>query len=416
MQDTLHEAATAAGGGAKLDLGALARGLLEDCLNAMMEEQASELAAATGTQRNGHRERTLDTAIGTIRLRVPKLREGTYFPEDVVSRWSRTDTALAQAVCDLWTAGASTRKIEALAADLGVESMSRSRVSRLCAALDGEVGQLRARDLSARRWPYLWLDACYVPCREAGAPRSVGVVVAAACDDTGHRRVVGVERVDTESYVSWRDFLVSLRKRGLSGVRLVVSDAHAGLVRAVREVMCGAAWQRCIAHLERDVAARCRRRGDGRAAVAALSAAFRETDPALVRAGYDRAAGLLGGVDPRGAELLEGAREDALAYLALPRAHARWLRTNNVMERLNREIKRRTDSVQVFPSADSLVRLVGAVCLDQDDAWLVARNFIDARTLAGELQAAPGEGPSEEDLASVLLAVGEAFDRKRRAA
>ena len=415
MNDTLHEAAPAASGDT-IDLGALARGLLEDCLNAIMEEQASEMAEATGTQRNGYRERTLDTAVGTLRLRIPKLRAGTYFPDDVVSRWSRTDTALARTVCDLWTAGASTRKIEKIAADLGVESMSRSRVSRLCAALDAEVGELRRRDLSAHSWPYLWLDATYVPCREAGLPRSVGVVVAVACDDTGHRRVVGMERVDTESYVSWRDFLVSLRKRGLSGVRLVVSDAHTGLTRAVREVMCGAGWQRCIAHLERDVAGRCARRGDGAAAVAALKAAFSESDPALVRAGYDRAVELLAAVDGRGAELLEDAREDALAYLALPREHARWLRTNNVMEPLNREIKRRTDSVQVFPSADSLVRLVGAVCLDQDDAWLAARNFIDARSLQGDVAAAPAPEPSEEDLASVLLAVGEAFDRKRRAA
>lgn len=401
-----------------LDLNAVARALLEGCLNAVMDEQASELAEATGTVRNGYRERRLDTAVGTLVLRVPKLRSGTYFPEDVVERWSRTDTALASVVLDAWVAGASTRRIEAIAADLGVRSLSRSRVSRLCAALDDEVAQLRGRDLSSSRWPYLWLDATYVSCREAGAARSVGLALAVACDDSGHRRVVGLERMDTESYAAWRDFLVSLRRRGLSGVSLVVSDAHEGLARAVREVFVGAAWQRCVAHLERNAAERCRRKGDGAAAVAALQAAFRESDPALVRAGYDRAAELLAARDPRGAELLGDARESALAYLAFPREHARWIRTNNLMERLNREVKRRADSVQVFPSGESMLRLVGAVCAEQDEEWACAKNFIDARTLSPGL--APGgpapEGPSAEDVASVLLAVGEAFDRKLRAA
>lgn len=154
---------------------------------------------------------------------------------------------------------------------------------------------------TSEEWPYLWLDATYVPCREAGAPRSVVLVTAVACSSSARRRVVGIECIDTESYLSWRGFLLSLRSRGLSGVRLVVSDAHEGLVRAVRESLPGAAWQRCIAHLERNVLERCHRRGDGSAAVAALKAAFAEADPALVRAGYRRAVGLLAAVDARAA-------------------------------------------------------------------------------------------------------------------
>lgn len=414
--DTLHEQDAPRRGDGTLDLNGIARSLLEGCLNAVMDEQASELAAELGVARNGYRERALDTCVGTITLRVPKLRGGTYFPEDVVSRWSRTDTALASAICDMWVSGVSTRKVERVAAEMGVESMSRSRVSRLCSSLDAEVSALRGRDLSSSEWPYLWLDATYVDCREAGEARSVGLVVAVACDSSARRRVVGVERVDTESYLSWRDFLLSLRRRGMSGVRLVVSDAHGGLARAVREVFQGASRQRCIAHLERNVEGRCRRRGDGAAAAAALKAAFRESDPALVRAGYDRAVELLAAVDERGAGLLEEARDQALAYLAFPREHSRWIRTNNVMERMNREVKRRTDVVQVFPSPESAVRLVGAVCLDQDDAWLSATNFIDARSLAGGLRAAEAPAPSEEDVRSVLVAVEEAFDRRRRAA
>ena len=225
-----------------------------------------------------------------------------------MARWSRTDTALASAVCDMWAAGISTRKVEAVASDLGLESMSRSRVSRLCEGLDGEVSEMRGADLSSGEWPYLWLDATYVPCREAGAPRSVALVTAVACSSSARRRVVGVECIDTESYLSWRAFLLSLRARGLSGVRLVTSDAHEGLVRAVREALPGAAWQRCIAHLERNVLERCRRKGDGSAAVAALKAAFAEADPALVRAGYRRAVELLAAVDARGGGAARGRR------------------------------------------------------------------------------------------------------------
>lgn len=412
--DTVHEEALAAAGvraDGTIDINAAMRSMLESLLNAAMDEQASEL----GVTRNGYRERSLDTCVGTVTLRIPKLREGSYFPEDVVSRWSRTDTALASAICDMWVSGVSTRKVEAVAAEMGVESMSRSRVSRLCASLDAEVAEMRSADLSAEAWPYLWLDATYVPCREAGAARSTALVTAVACSLSGVRRVVGLGRVDAESYLSWRDFLLGLRRRGLSGVRLVTSDAHEGLSRAVREVMVGAAWQRCVAHLERNVRDRCRARAAGDAGVAALKAALGERDPALVRAGYRRACELLAAVDPRGAGLLEDAAPSALAYLDFPREHAVWVRTNNVCERMNCEIKRRTRVVQVFPSFDSLVRLVGAVCCDQNDAWLAATNFMDRRTLAPGYEREPlPEEPGGRE--RVLRVVAEAFDRKLRAA
>lgn len=412
--ETVHEEALAAAGtraDGTIDINAALRSLLEGLLNAVMDEQASEL----GAPRNGYRERSLDTCVGTVTLRIPKLREGSYFPEDLVERWSRTDTALASAICDMWAAGVSTRKVEAVAAEMGVESMSRSRVSRLCAGLDAEVAEMRSADLSAEPWPYLWLDATYVPCREAGAARSAALVTAVACSLSGRRRVVGLACVDAESYLSWRDFLLGLRRRGLSGVRLVTSDAHEGLARAVREVLVGAAWQRCVAHLERNVRDRCRRRDVGGAAVAALKAALSERDPALVRAGYRRACELLAEVDARGAELLEDAEPSALAYLDFPREHAVWVRTNNVCERMNCEVKRRTRVVQVLPSRESLVRLAGAVCCDQNDAWLSATNFIDRRTLeAGyEREPLPGEPGGVE---RVLRLVGEAFDRRLRAA
>lgn len=208
------------------------------------------------------------------------------------------------------------------------------------------------------------VDATYVSCRDGGRVEGRAVVTAIAAGEDGSRRYVGLDYVDVESFDSWRGFLRGLRRRGVSGVSLVVSDAHPGLRRAVREVFPGSAWQRCVVHLERDVAGRLRRRDDRRRALATLSATFRERDPALVRAMYARAVEEVSAIDRRAGELLEDAREDALAYLSFPAEHRLKIRTNNVQERANREIKRRTDAVQVFPSSGSLVRLVGAALAD----------------------------------------------------
>lgn len=406
--DTLHENKA---NEPRLDLNSLARELLEGLLNTLMDEQVSELGAV----RNGYRERRLDTCVGSITLKIPKLREGTYFPNDIVEKWSRTDTALASAVCDMWTAGISTRKVEKVMSNMGIESMSRSRVSRLCKSLDAEIEEFINCDLSWQRWPYLWIDATYVPCREAGAARSTAIVSAVAAGEDGSRRIIALDSVDSESYHSWRDFLIRLRKRGFSGVRLVVSDAHAGLVRAVKEAFAGAAWQRCIAHLERNVMERCKRKGDGAAAVAALKTAFAQSDPALVKAGYAQAVKSLAAVDETGAELLEEAQPFALNYLAFPREHRFWIRTNNIQERMNAEIKRRTKVVQVFPSVASLIRLVGAVCCDQNDAWAAGKNFIDRRSLAEGYKSQGCESTSS-DTSRIMALVQEAFDRKRAAA
>ena len=399
-----------------LDLNAIARNLLESLLNEVMSEQATELCSEYGTLRNGYRERKLATCIGTITLKIPKLREGSYFPDDIVTRWSRTDTALASTICEMWVNGISNRKVEAVVEKLGIEKMSRSKVSRLCKALDEQISEMHTCSLSDKAWPYLWLDATYVKCREAGAARSTAVVVAVAADERAKRRVVGLRCIDSESYISWRDFLLDLRKRGMSGVQLVISDDHAGLVRAVREVMIGAGWQRCIAHLERNVIDRVKRRGTGAAAVAALKAAFAETKPALVRAGYNKACNLLREHDEAGASLLEDAREDALAYLAFPQEHRHWIRTNNICERINAELKRRTRVVQVFPSNESLIRLIGAVCCEQNDTWEVERYFIDAKTMTSLCPEEHKEEPDSTELARVIQLVEEAFERKLKVA
>lgn len=406
--NTLHEEAVPQ---PCINLNSLARDLLEELLNTLMDEQVSELGAV----RNGYRERRLDTCIGSVTLKIPKLREGTYFPNDIVEKWSRTDTALASTVCEMWASGISTRKVEKVMADMGVQSMSRSRVSRLCRGLDLEIEELRSCDLSWQRWPYLWIDATYVPCREAGAARSTAIVSAVAAGEDGSRRVIALDCVDCESYQSWRDFLLSLRTRGLAGIKLIISDAHAGLVRAVKESFPGAAWQRCIAHLERNVMERCKRKDTGAAAVAALKTAFAEEDPVLVEAGYTQAIRSLEEVDVRGAELLEEAQPFALNYLSFPREHKTWIRTNNIQERMNAEIKRRTRVVQVFPSVDSLIRLVGAVCCDQNDKWIAAKSFVDRRSLMAGYESKPRK-TKDEEIPRITELVREAFDRKRLAA
>ena len=399
-----------------LDLNAISKQLLESLLNTVMDEQASELCAIVGVARNGYRERELATCVGNITLRIPKLREGSYFPENIVERWSRTDTALASTICEMWVNGISNRDIDLVAKQMGLERIDKSQVSRLCKSLDEEISALRNGDLSGKMWPYLWLDATYVKCREAGAARSCAIVIAVAASEDAHRQIIGIDCIDTESYIAWRDFLISLRKRGMEGVKLVTSDDHLGLVRAIKEVMIGASWQRCIAHLERNVADRVRRKGVGNAAVKALKTAFAETEPCLVEAGYDKACELLRAHDSAGADLLEQAKPDALAYLDFPREHKSWIRTNNLCERLNGEIKRRTKPVQIFPSNESLMRLIGALCCEQNDEWAAKGNFMDAKKMK-ELTTQDNKAqPSPEEIGRVTRLVEEVFERTLKAA
>lgn len=395
-----------------IDLNTTAKTLLEDLLNTVMDEQAREL----GVPRNGYRHRSLDTALGKITLKIPKLRSGSYFPDDIVSRWSRTDTALASAICEMWVSGISTRKVEKALSELGVEQLSKSRVSRLAESLDFEVDQLRRENLSYTSWPYLWLDGTTVNCRDEGRVRQKVLVTAVALNSDGARRIVGIEGVDVESYISWRSFLLSLRKRGLLGVELVISDDHQGLVQAIKEVFNGCSWQRCIAHFERNVRDTYTKKNNGQAALAAIKQTFKQTNPALVRAGYERAIELVSEVDKKSAKLLEGAEAEVLTYLDFPLEHHRWIRTNNVQERMNEEIKRRIKVVVVFPSVESAIRLVGAVCCDQNDAWLSGRGFIDKETLQDDYEHQVMPDPQIGERIEAMRLIQEAFDNKRKAA
>ena len=362
-----------------VDIQSLLRLLAEQVVNAIMDEEADQLCGDGANSRNGYRNRTLETCVGTLNLRIPKLRTGSFFPEDVLERYQRVDRALVAAVAEMYATGTSTRKVQRIAEKMGIERLGRDRVSAIAATLDAEIADLAEGPLDARAIPYIWLDATYVKCRRGGRVASTAVVTAIGCDESGWRRVLGVSVVDTESYESWLGFLRKLRDRGATGTELVVSDAHGGLVRAIGEVFQGAAWQRCAVHLMRD----CMREAGSwqlrRRVGRIVSSVFRARDAATAVAMYHAACEMLEGCCPRAARVLEEAEPDALAYLDFPPSHWKRLRTNNVQERANRENKRGSRVVQVFPSESSLLRLVGAVMCDQAETWAGSRYFSERK-------------------------------------
>ena len=358
-----------------VNLRELVRRLAENVVNAIMDAEADQLCSGGANSRNGYRERNLVTCVGDITMRIPKLRSGSFFPEDVVERYQRVDRAVVSAVAEMYATGTSTRKVQRIAEKLGISRLSKDQVSTIAKGLDADVAELMGRDLADARTPYLWLDATYVKCRRDGRVASTAVVTAIGCDEGGWRRVLGLSVVDTESYDSWLGFLRRIKGRGVHGVQLVTSDAHKGLVNAVEEVFQGASWQRCAVHLMRDCMREAGSRQLKKRVGRIMSPAFRAKDAATARAMYHVACDMLRDCCPKAAAVAEEAEPDALAYLGFPPSHWKRLRTNNVQERANREIKRRSRVVQVFPSEESLERLVGAVMCEQDEIWSESRYF-----------------------------------------
>lgn len=389
------------------DIQELIRIMAEALVNEVMDAQAED-ACAGGNQRNGYRERTLITSVGPIDLHIPKLRRGSYFPEDLLVRYSRVDRAVVAAVSEMVTSGVSTRKVERIAAQMGIDRMSSSQVSRICESLDKIVEDLRARDLSEVAYPYIWLDATYIKCRDKGHVSSCALVTAIGAGADGYRRLLGLDAIDTESHAGWLAFLCSLGERGVTGVLCVTSDAHEGLRRAIEEVLPGAPWQRCVVHLMRNAASLASTRQKGPTLLAILHAVFAERDPDLVRELYHLACQDISGFCPKAAGLLEDAEADALAYLDFPHAHHRRLRTNDVQERANRELKRRSRVAQVFPSRRSLVRMLGAVFAEMDEDWASRRWFTEdsiAQATAPSKPTAPApacEGTAEEHARRII--------------
>ena len=370
--DKIHEIA---GGGALMprfddgmvNMTELIRVMAESLVNENMDAQADE-ACESGNQRNGYRERRLVTSVGTINLRIPKLRAGSYFPEDLIERYSRVDRAVIAAVSEMVADGVPARKARRAAQSMGTGRMGAGQMSRMCTSLDDAVADLQERDLSDVSYPYIWLDATYIKCRDAGRVQSTALVTAIGAGSGGYRRLLGLDAIDTESHGGWRAFLLSLRARGVDGVICVTGDAHGGLRRAIQEVFPGAAWQRCVVHLMRDAAGNAPTRQKGGAVLGVLKAVFAERDPGLAREPCQLAIEQIEGFCPKAAEVPGEAEADALAYLDFPYEHHVRLRTDNVQERASREPRRRSRVVQVFPGRKSPIGMMGAVLSEMDEA------------------------------------------------
>ena len=343
--------------------------------------------------RNGYRERRWDTRVGTIELPIPKLRQGSYFPDWLLERRRRAEQAFVSVIADAYLAGVSTRRVDKLVRQLGVEGMSRSQVSRLAKSLDAIVEDFRTRPLDGAPYPYLVLDALVVKCREGGRTVNACVVHAVAVNQEGFRESLGLDVVTSEDGAAWLAFMRSLVARGLSGVKLCTSDAHPGLVDAIAATLPGASWQRCRTHFMRNLLTRVPKSAQSFVATMVRST-FAQPDADTVLEQHARVVEQLGERFPAAAELLAEAAPDLLAFTHFPKEHWRQLWSNNSLERLNKEIRRRTDVVGIFPDRASIVRLVGAVLAEQNDEWAVARRYMSVESLTKALSP-PAHEPEE---------------------
>jgi putative transposase len=347
-------------------------------------------------RRNGYRERAWDTRAGTVALEIPKLRQGAYFPGWLLEPRRRAERALVQVVAACYLAGVSTRRVDGLVKTLGIEGISRSQVSELAKSLDEMVASFRTRPLDGGPYPYLWLDALTQRVREGGRIVVVHAVIATGVNAQGFREVLGVDLVTSEDGTAWTQLLRDLAARGLAGVQLVISDAHAGLVEAVRAVLPGASWQRCRTHAMRNLLTRVPKSAQSLVATL-VRTIFAQPDAASTWAQHERICAQLAERFPQAAALLADIGPDLLAFASFPKEHWRQIWSNNPQERLNKEIRRRTDVVGIFPDRKSVIRLVGAVLAEQHDEWAVARRYMSAESLAKAcLRVIPGEADDSE--------------------
>jgi len=368
----------------------LLRHLLSTVINALLSAEADAVCGAEYgvasadrvNSRNGYRHRDLDTRAGTIDVAIPKLREGSYFPDWLLERRKRAESALISVVATCYLLGVSTRRMDKLVATLGITSLSKSQVSRMAADLDEQVAAFRTRPLGeAGPFTLVAADALTMKVREHGRVVAAVVLVATGVNADGHREVLGVKVATSETKEAWNTFFADLVARGLSGVKLVTSDAHSGLVEAIAANLPGAAWQRCRTHYAANLMSVCPKSA-WPAVKTMLHSVYDQPDAESVHAQFDKLLDSVADKLPAVHEHLDAARADVLAFTAFPKQIWRQIWSNNPNERLNKEIRRRTDVVGIFPNRDAVTRLVGAVLAEQHDDWVEGRRYLSLDVLA----------------------------------